>query len=192
MQQYKAEDGRYKVSEFLQDNNIEIITKDNYKSKVYGSKKPVIVMPYTPIEYVKTHGISNDKSMREATILNFLKEQFGDKIECYAFSVEDDETRHLFAVEIGKFIANYSAKYPVFKEEGDVPSLLAYGIQDGPKKLDKKQMIDAVRGGPESAEELFEMYSDMSKFWIWNVLDNGKHHILKKSYNTYKWIEVKN
>lgn len=202
MQQYKAQDGRYKVAEFLKDNGIELITKDTYKSNVYGSKKPVIVMPFVYDDYT-------GPSMREAIILKLLKEQFGDKIEVYGIDVHNrdgsrNEAFDLFFSEIRKFTYDHmdikevkeSIEAQGNKFTGAAPSLLLYAPYDilrgeTPTQNDgKMKLIDVVRGGPESAKELFEMYSDMTEFWIWNVIDDGKKHTLKRSFNTYKWYKV--
>ncbi len=162
MAKYRADDGRYRVTDFLKDNGIELLTVDTYKEKVYGSKKPVIVMPYYSKENAKKLGKINDAGMRNAIILKLLKEQFGDKVNFYAMSVyyneqtgEENEERILFKEEVGRFLYYHKDIDAVKKqlkisfENGkeylqwatSTPSLLLYSARDGLKKLDKIQLM---------------------------------------------------
>ena len=69
---------------------------------------------------------------------------------------------------------------------------MLYAARDGPKELENIKLIDVLRGGPSNADELFWAYSVISKHNIWNALDDGKQHELKKFYNSHTLYDVKN
>ena len=192
MEQYKAKDGRYKVTEYLKDNGIELLNVDNYHNKVYNANPtiPKIVMPYVHNDYT-------GPSMREAIILKLLKEQFGDKIEYYGFDATDKEPEQFFVHELEKFSADKAySKYPIDRVGGSVPSLLLYSPYDilegeTPDNNDGKiKLIDVARKAPtyDGTLTITQAFID---YWIKpNLLLNPTEDAYRIFNRVFKWTNL--